>query len=150
VFGPKALAGIGRLPDTLADRSIPICLARRTSSETVKRFRRVEAHERTESIRAALVEWAQASADRLRACRPIYLEALSDRAAEGWQPLLAIAEMAGHEWLSRAVSAAIELQANVDEADESLPIRLLADIRHVFTLKEVAHLPTEQLIQDLL
>ncbi len=28
VFGPKAIAGVGRLPDTVADRSIPIELQR--------------------------------------------------------------------------------------------------------------------------
>ena len=41
-FCPKAIAGIGRLPDTIADRSIPIRLKRRISRERVERFRRYQ------------------------------------------------------------------------------------------------------------
>jgi hypothetical protein len=43
IFSPKAIAGIGALPDTVADRSIPIRLKRRKSSEHVERFRHREA-----------------------------------------------------------------------------------------------------------
>src|SRR5215211_4627957 len=39
VFSPKAIAGIGRLPDTIADRSIEVVLRRRRSDERVERFR---------------------------------------------------------------------------------------------------------------
>jgi hypothetical protein len=38
VFGPKAFAAIGRLPDTLTDRSIVIAMQRRTKSQKVERF----------------------------------------------------------------------------------------------------------------
>ena len=38
-FCPKAIAGIGKLPDTVADRSIPIRLKRRAPGEPVERFR---------------------------------------------------------------------------------------------------------------
>lgn len=39
VFGPKAIAGIGKLPDTITDRSIRIELRRRAPGEHVGRFR---------------------------------------------------------------------------------------------------------------
>ena len=39
-YCPKAIAGIGTLPDTVADRSIPIRLQRKKPGETVARFRR--------------------------------------------------------------------------------------------------------------
>jgi hypothetical protein len=39
VFAPKAVAGIGKLPDTIADRSIPIRLERKKPGEGVARFR---------------------------------------------------------------------------------------------------------------
>jgi hypothetical protein len=39
VYCPKVIAGIGKLPDTVADRSIPIELRRRRPSEKVERFR---------------------------------------------------------------------------------------------------------------
>ena len=38
-FAPMALAGIGRLKDTVADRSITIRLQRRLKSEDVDAFR---------------------------------------------------------------------------------------------------------------
>ena len=39
VFCAKAFAGIGTLPDTIADRSLPIRLTRKSRSETVERLR---------------------------------------------------------------------------------------------------------------
>jgi hypothetical protein len=39
VFGPKAFAGIGALPETIASRSIPIRLQRKSRDENVQRFR---------------------------------------------------------------------------------------------------------------
>ena len=35
VFGPKALAGIGKLPDTVTDRSIPVLMLKRKRTEPV-------------------------------------------------------------------------------------------------------------------
>jgi ribosomal protein L34E len=43
-FAPKALAGLGELPDTVASRSIRIVLKRKAPSENVERFRRREAN----------------------------------------------------------------------------------------------------------
>jgi hypothetical protein len=37
-FCPKAIAGIGKLPDTVADRSLPIRLERRAPGEQAERF----------------------------------------------------------------------------------------------------------------
>src|SRR5579859_959046 len=39
VYCPKAIAGIGNLPDTVASRSIPIRLKRRAQHESVARYR---------------------------------------------------------------------------------------------------------------
>ena len=49
-----------------------------------------------------------------------------------WEPLLAIADMAGEGWAGRARAAAVELYATRDQDDESIGRRLLADIRAVF------------------
>ena len=53
-FGPKVLMGIGELPATIADRSIPIRLERRARSEPVTRFRYREAEPAALPIREAL------------------------------------------------------------------------------------------------
>jgi hypothetical protein len=39
VFGPKAFAGVGSLPETIASRSIPIRLERKSRGEKIERFR---------------------------------------------------------------------------------------------------------------
>ena len=40
VFCPKAFAGIGKLPDTVADRCIPIIMARQKPEEATEKFRK--------------------------------------------------------------------------------------------------------------
>ena len=53
-FCPKAIAGIGKLPDTIADRAIPITMKRRAPGETVERFRHKAAKEiRRNPVRAS-------------------------------------------------------------------------------------------------
>src|SRR5262249_4481529 len=55
VFGPKAIAGIGRLPATVESRSIPIIMKRRTKAEHVQRWRRRDATVEATAIRERLV-----------------------------------------------------------------------------------------------
>jgi hypothetical protein len=135
VFGPKVLAGIGDLPDTVADRAIPIRLKRRAPGETVMRFRYREADAAAAPIRERLGAWAGVVVDDLGAARPTVPNlGDDDRAAETWEPLLAIADTAGGDWPTRAREAAIALHGDEDTQRESEGIRLLADIRDVFDL----------------
>ena len=131
-FNPKAIAGIGNLPDTVADRSIPIILKRRASNEPVERFRRREAIAQATPLRDALARWAAGAVSELRDARPDIPDALDDRAADGLEPLLAIADLAGGEWPERARRAALALSAGEVHEDDSIGVRLLADIRIVF------------------
>jgi hypothetical protein len=145
VFGPKALAGIGKLPDTIADRSIPIRMVKRKRSEPVERFRERD----VARVAATLVADLTAS---LTACPPaptadVPLE-LADRAADAWEPLLAIADAAGGDWPARARRAALVLQAN-RERDDSLGLRLLADARLVFEARGVERIATAGFIDAL-
>src|SRR5439155_122756 len=70
VFGPKAISGIGDLPDTVADRSIPIRLARRARDERVEKFRYRDAGSAAAPLRRALAGWARSEAESLRTARP--------------------------------------------------------------------------------
>ena len=81
-FCPKVLAGIGHLPDTVADRSIVISLQRRARNEPVERFRQREAKALTEDVRHALMDALAAVVEPLSDARPDIPEALGDRAAE--------------------------------------------------------------------
>ncbi len=86
VYCAKVLAGIGVLPATITDRSIPIRLARKTRSEKVERFRLRTARAECEPIRTALASWAAQNGEALADARPDLPEELSDRMQEGCEP----------------------------------------------------------------
>ena len=94
VFCPKAFAGIGdSLPETVADRSIPIRLKRRTRDEPVERFRRREVEPEGIELGARLAEWLEPQHDYLVDSRPALPDELDDRAQDVWEPLLAVADL---------------------------------------------------------
>ncbi len=146
VFCPKALAGIGDLPDTVADRSVPIRLRRRKRTEKVSRFRFATARDETGPVREQLEVWA-AEVD-LRSAQPDVPEELGDRAADGWEPLLSIADAAGGEWPALARQAARSLH-EADEDSETLGVRLLGDLKTVFDRRGDPSLFTATLLEDL-
>ena len=145
VFGPKALAGIGKLPDTVTDRSIPILMLKRKRTEPVERFRQRTVREEAVPIVAALAEALAAQPPALEADIPAELP---DRAGDAWEPLLAIADAAGGTWPARARRAAIVLHAG-REQDDSLGLRLLADVRVVFGARGGERISTADLIAAL-
>jgi hypothetical protein len=131
VWCPKVIAAIGRLPATLADRAITIRLSRKRRDEIVERLRLDQAEDRA-AIGARISRWALDNVDRLRSADPHVPEVLNDRAADNWRPLLAIAELAGSEWIERAKIAAVSLSRTADDDDETDETLLLADIKIVF------------------
>lgn len=139
VFCAKCLAGLdnGRWPDTLLDRSIVLRLRRKASSEKVERFYRARVEAEVEPLREGLQEWADEHLDVLTAARPELPEAeLSDRACDAWEPLLAIADLVGHGWSSRARSAAISLHQRQQAMEDAVGVVLLRDVRTVFAEHE--------------
>jgi hypothetical protein len=134
VYCPKAFAGIGvdELPATIRDRSIVLNLKRRAPSETIERFRTREVELVAEPLRVAAAAWAEATLGDLERARPVLPDALDDRAADGWEPLLAIADLAGGDWPDRARAAAIALSTAEGREEDSLGVRLLGDTRRVY------------------
>jgi len=145
VFGPKALAGIGKLPDTVTDRAIPIRMLKRKRSEPVEKLRMRIVRDEAAALVAALVAALSAQPPAFEADLP---PELPDRAADAWEPLFAIADAAGGVWPTRARLAALVLQAS-REQDDSLGLRLLADVRLVFDKRRVERIFSEDLIRAL-
>jgi hypothetical protein len=147
IYCAKALAGIdtGRLPDTIRDRGIKIAMRRRTAAEPVERLRWRDAKAEAEPLRARLTEWAEQMADRLLGAEPSIPLELDDRAAEAWEPLLAIADRAGGKWPQRAREAAIALSQECDEP--ALGSVLLAAIRQA--LGEADRMRTTDLLERI-
>jgi hypothetical protein len=145
VFGPKALAGIGKLPDTVTDRSIPILMLKRKRTEPVGKFRERIARGEAAPIVAGLTSALVAQPPAFEADIP---PELPDRAGDAWEPLLAIADAAGGVWPGRSRRAAVVLHAGRDQ-DDSLGLRLLADARRVFDSRQVERIFTAELVAAL-
>jgi hypothetical protein len=148
-FCPKAIAGIGRLPDTVSDRSIPISLKRAKRGEHVERFRRRDVESQAAKLRAQVEIWSKAKTGNLRGARPELPDALTDRQQDGAEPLLAIADSAAGDWPQAARSALIELCAEAQASDESMGVRLLADIKDVFKNRAVDRISSADLTAAL-
>lgn len=148
VFCAVALAGLGDLPDTLMSRAVVVRMRRRAPSEPVEAFRprlhRGEGH----ALRDRLTAWLEPLADHIGAAWPQLPEGITDRPADVWEPLLAVAEAAGGEWTKRARQACAELCQAAQSTDSgSLGIRLLTDLRAVFG--DAAGLATETILREL-
>jgi hypothetical protein len=150
VFCPKAFAGIGKLPDTVADRSIPILLSRRAPGEHIEKFRARDAELIAKPITDSLETWGSNlnTVQQLHAARPKLPDALGDRAADICEPLLAIADMAGGVWPAMARAALVELCAE-SNSNEGIGIRLLAAIREIFEARAADRISTEDLLDEL-
>ncbi len=103
-FAPCAFALIGRLPDTLEDRSVAIDLRRRIASEAVQPFR-LDQTGHLHTLARKAVRWAADHQQALRASDPD-VGTLFNRVADNWRPLLAVADVAGGDWPARARKAA--------------------------------------------
>jgi hypothetical protein len=147
VFAPVALAAIGTLPDTVADRSIHERMKRRTAEEKVERFRRRLVRGEADEIRSALGAWAPEAIERLREAWPVLPDDLDDRAADSWEPLLAISDAAGHGWDGRARAAALALARDRDADEESVGTLLLGHIRDAFGDRD--RVTTAELLEEL-
>jgi hypothetical protein len=138
VFCPKVLAGIStaRWPDTIVDRSIVIQLRRKRPDETVERLRYRALRAETEPLRSALSRWAHEHEGALRDAEPVLPDGLDDRSAEGWEPLLAIADFAdserSREWGERARRAAVNLARERVAEDDAPAVLALTAMRGVF------------------
>jgi hypothetical protein len=149
VFCAKVFAGIGDLPDTIADRCIRIRLERKTREERVERFRRRDVEEPAEALREWVRSWADQHVSALAEARPALPDELDDRAQDVWEPLLAVADRVGGGWPERARNAAIALSGPETREDDSLAARLLADIRQVFEESGQERFRTTDLIAKL-
>ena len=147
---PMALAGIGNLPETVRDRSIEIEMKRKLKTESVKRLRRRDGADLNELARK-LVRWAQDNFDALRAAEPKMPDGLNDRAADAWEPLVVVADLAGGDWPSRVRIAALALSGDGLAAgeDDDIDTMLLSDVRDAFTNDGADRFSSETLTNHL-
>lgn len=131
-FAAVALAGIGDLPDTLMDRSVALRMKRRAPHERVERWRFRDGQAEGHELRSRLEAWAD-SVEHL--ALPDDLDDVSDRVADVWEPLFAVADAAGGRWPASVRDACRVLSATAP-SEVSLRVRLLADLREVWPASE--------------
>lgn len=140
---PKVMAAIGRLPDTLADRCIVIKMQRKTHREQCERASNLDSL----TLRRCCVRFIHDHASLIARSRAEVPSTLNDRAADIWEPLLVLADLAGGPWPAKARDAAVALSAR---AEESTPIgALLFDIFVALELTPDRRLFSRDLVDHL-
>jgi Protein of unknown function (DUF3631) len=145
-YSACGIALIGKLPATLADRSVPVDLRRRRADEVIETFR-FDRTDHLDRLARMAARWTADNAERIRDAEPDMPACLLNRAADNWRPLLAIADTAGGEWPQRARVAAQCAMCGDD--DESVRVLLLTDIRAIFSERQADRLPSVELVEAL-
>lgn len=150
IFGAVAMAGLGkaRLPDSLTDRLIKIPMEPVKPGESVERFRQRILEGEHKTYRDELGEFCERADGKIDIDAVTIPEALNGRDIDNWEPILAVAEVAGCDWPARADCAAIWFYAEkaITKRD-SLALRLLKEV--VEYLQEVEKAETTQILQHL-
>ena len=132
---PVAIAMIGRLSDTLEDRSVSIVLRRRRPTERVQQFRSDRAQDLKQLARK-IARWTTDNREALASADP-FTGMLVNRSADNWRPLLAIADLAGGPWPKRARAVANTVETA--KQDQSKRTMVLSDIRDFFAARPEAN-----------
>ncbi len=146
-WGAKAIAGIGHIADTLMDRAVILELRRKLPHESVDRLRYAES-DLFPTLRAKLARFANDYSCQVRQARPPLPVSLNDRAQDNWEPLLAIAMVAGGHWLEIGTKAALKL-SGTENAAQTIGTELLADIQEIFEARGTDRISTADLIKAL-
>jgi hypothetical protein len=137
------ISRIGRLPTTLADRCIIIRMDRKTPNEVCERLRKLDGRRLQEQCARFVLDHRDAIAQ----AEPFLPESLHDRAADIWEPLLTLADLAGGDWPELARQAAVGLSASAQ--DHNPMGSLLTDIFVLFINSGKDRLPTRDLVAGL-
>jgi hypothetical protein len=129
-YAAVAVAGLGWLPDTILSRSIIVRMRRRAANEQIEPFRRRTAEPEGKGIRYSIEVWAREIPTQIT--WPSLPAEIKDRDADVWEPLIAVADLAGGDWPQRARKAAKALIEEARETEPSLGILLLTHLQAVF------------------
>ncbi len=147
-FAPVALAGIRlekKLAGTVLSRGIRATLRKKRRGEKIDSIRHSDTNE-FQKLREKACRFAMDYGYSFRTARPD-IGGLENRDADNWEPMLALAEMAGPEWRERIMNAALALSD--DKAGDSREIQLLRDIKKIFESKKISEISTEDLKKEL-
>ncbi len=149
VFAPAVLCGIGQLPSTLHDRSIKITLQRAKPNELRERFD--SRHTEREAVLCQkIARFCADSRTSFESIDPPLPSLATNRLADNWRPLFAIAEVAGGDWPQRAASAFKYLTSKEDTDGQGIGVMLLADIQHIFVETKGERIFSKDMVERLI
>jgi Protein of unknown function (DUF3631) len=150
VYAPAVLAGIaGGMPATITTRAITIHMRRRRPDERVDQFREKVVEREAAPIRDALTTWVNAVTYQVADAEPEMPPGVTDRSAEIWEPLIALADAAGGHWPDTARNACRHFVLDAGPQAGSLGVRLLADLRELYTTHDADRLTTADILAAL-
>jgi hypothetical protein len=136
-----ALAGLGGLPETVADRAVVISMKKRKHTELVEPWRRRLHRSEAEELGVRLSSWMEKAVFRWPEEMPV-----QDRVADVWEALVMVADAAGGHWPTTARMAALVLSSS-DEGKSSHGVALLRDLQTVFS--DGAKMSTQDILARL-
>ena len=143
----KALSGIGHMPETIESRAIILKMRRKVKGESVRNIRHTPAAT-FDGIKRRLARWSIDNAGAFSQLAPI-MDGMNNRDADNYEPLLAIAMLAGDEWVKRIKIAARVLTAT-DNDNRSIGVELLDACRTVFGKNQTPRIHSGVLLSEIL
>ncbi len=150
VFGPKVLAGINRILDTIEDRSFKISMVRKTKGERVERFNLRKQRKALECLQEESKLWATA---RRQTIEELYdgieeipqLDTVDDRFKDISEPLIAIASYADTEAtngqrriMPDLISVLLDMAGKRSEIEKQEPIAAFIPVAENVLTSEVS------------
>lgn len=145
-----ALAGLDDLPDTLMTRAVVVRMRRRSPDEQIEPWRaRINGPEAS-GLYARLANWSSNCTEQLAGdFWPDIPAEVTDRDADVWEALLAVADLAGGHWPTTAREAAVTLVTASRQRTPSIGVLLLRDIKAAFDVLALDTVRTEQILAEL-
>ena len=149
---PKVFCMIGEVPRVLKSRCIVISMERKKPSEKTAPFirRRVKAEQN--QLGAEFAAWNDAhKAEIQRTYESLPESSFESRARENFAPLEAVLSVADPGRLDELATARAALSGEpiISSDGDGIYLRLLADIREIFTQKAAAEIPSAKLCEAL-
>jgi putative DNA primase/helicase len=146
-WSAKLLSGISakNLHPTITSRAIMLELRKKLPTETIASNRNNQAE--YHAISRKLVRWSTDIKAQVAKSTTALPNGLDDRQKDNWEPLLAIADIAGGRWSELARETAIAMSSQ--EENKSYKTELLEDIKSVFESRKIDRISTHDLIADL-
>lgn len=150
-YCPKVLVLIGELPETLADRCIPMRMRRAGPEDKIQRFRYSRAKREVRRFQKEVSSWSASEQKRVkRYYRNCDLKFLKDREEELWLPLFSVCAVTAPERRKELATVAQQLAAvKISAETDEISITLLRDIGEIFARTHQERLPTSALVADL-